>query len=72
MNMEQETTQEKTTQEETTENNPTMEIPLTELFLQSLNEKERKSYHIAKDHLGTSFQLEKSVGFIQFCKHKPT
>ena len=66
MNMNKE---EETPQDETPQDVPTMEIPLTEQFLKSLNEKERKSYHIAKDHLGTSFQLEKSVGFIQFCKN---
>lgn len=33
-------------------------------YLDSLNEKELKAYNIAKTHLGMSFQLEKSIGFI--------
>jgi len=39
-----------------------------QLYLESLNEKEMKSYLIAKEHLGTSFQLEKSVGFLKWEK----
>ena len=37
---------------------------LTEQYLKSLTEKERMAYEIAKDHLGSSFELEKSNGFI--------
>lgn len=37
---------------------------LTELYIESLSPKEKKSYLIARDHLGTSFSLEKSVGFL--------
>ena len=39
---------------------------LLELYLESLSEKEMKAYSIAKSHLGTSFQLNKSVGFLQW------
>jgi hypothetical protein len=39
-----------------------------QLYLETLNEKELKSYHIAKDHLGTSFQLERSNGFLKWWK----
>lgn len=39
---------------------------LCELFIESLSEKELRAYLIAKDHLGSSFQLEKSVGFLQW------
>lgn len=35
-------------------------------YLDSLNEKEKKAYHIAKSHLGSSFQLEKSNTFLQW------
>jgi hypothetical protein len=42
---------------------------LCELFIESLSEKELKAYLIAKDHLGSSFQLEKSVGFLQWKKN---
>lgn len=37
-------------------------------YLDSLAEKERKGYEIAKSHLGMSFQLEKSLGYIQYKK----
>ena len=33
-------------------------------YIQSMTEKERKAYRIAESHLGSSFSLEKSVGFI--------
>jgi len=38
----------------------------TEQYLKTLSEKEMKSYLIAKSHLGTSFQLDKSVGFLKW------
>jgi len=41
---------------------------LTELYIESLSEKEMKAYIIAKSHLGTSFSLEKSVGFLKWKK----
>jgi hypothetical protein len=37
-------------------------------FLTTLDEKEMKAYLIAKDHLGSSFQLEKSNGFLKWKK----
>lgn len=48
---------------------------LIENYIASLNEKEYKAYLIAKDHLGDSFQIEKSNGFIDWLeslKLKPT
>ena len=41
---------------------------LLQEYLASLNEKEKKAYEIARDHLGTSFQLEKSNGFLKWKK----
>lgn len=38
-------------------------------YLQNISKKELKAYHIAKEHLGESFQLEKSVGFLQWMKN---
>jgi hypothetical protein len=35
-------------------------------YLETLSEKESKAYHIAKSHLGSSFQLEKSNTFLQW------
>ena len=37
-------------------------------YVESLSEKELKAYHIAKSHLGTSFSLEKSRGFLDWKK----
>jgi len=45
---------------------------LMEMYLQTLNEKELKAYAIAKSFLGTSFQLEKSVGFLKWCRLQET
>ena len=39
---------------------------LCEEYLQSLSEKELQGYHIAKSHLGSSFSLIKSNGFIKW------
>jgi hypothetical protein len=39
-------------------------------YIESLNPKEKKAYHIAKDHLGSSFDLIKSNGFIEWKKTK--
>lgn len=37
-------------------------------YVESLSEKELKAYYIAKSHLGSSFSLEKSKGFIDWKK----
>jgi hypothetical protein len=37
-------------------------------YIESLSEKELKAYYIAKSHLGSSFSLEKSKGFIDWKK----
>jgi hypothetical protein len=39
---------------------------MIEKYFKSLSEKEKKAYEIAKSHLGMSFQIEKSNGFIKF------
>jgi hypothetical protein len=41
---------------------------LQEQYVETLSEKERKSYEIAKEHLGMSFQLDKSVGYLKWLK----
>ena len=43
---------------------------LIEEYLMTLSEKEKKAYEIAKEHLGMSFQIEKSTGFIKWKKDK--
>jgi hypothetical protein len=40
-----------------------------ENYLASMTPKERKGYEIAKSHLGSSFQIEKSIGFREFIKN---
>ena len=39
-------------------------------YLESLSEKEKKAYEIARSHLGMSFQIEKSNGFIKWKRDK--
>lgn len=43
---------------------------LTLEYVKGMSEKELKAYHIAKDHLGDSFQLEKSIGFLEWVKNE--
>ena len=44
----------------------THSIFMLDAYVDSLSEKERKAYHIAKSHLGSSFSLEKSRGFLDW------
>jgi hypothetical protein len=37
-------------------------------YLAQLNEKELIAYTIAKDHLGTSFHILKSIGYMEWKK----
>jgi hypothetical protein len=37
-------------------------------YIEQLTDKEQKTMAIAKDHLGSSFNLEKSLGFLQWIK----
>jgi len=37
-------------------------------YIEQLSEKERQAYEIAKDHLGMSFDLSKSNGFLKWRK----
>lgn len=41
---------------------------LLKMYLDSLTEKELMAYNIAKQHLGTSFSLPKSNGFLEWKK----
>lgn len=41
---------------------------LIEQYLKSLNEQELLILNLAKQHLGTSFDIEKSIGFIEWKK----
>ena len=55
--------------EEESMKNETLESQIKE-FINSLSEKEKKAYLIAKEQLGMSFDLKKSNGFLKFCKNK--
>jgi hypothetical protein len=41
-----------------------------EQYLYEMNDIQRKAYHIARDHLGTSFNVAKSNGFKEWKKQK--
>jgi len=41
---------------------------MLEDYLKTLTPLELKGYHIAKDHLGCTFDLKKSLGFIAYKK----
>ena len=44
----------------------------TDLYLQTLDEKELKAFEIARSFLGSSFQLDKSNGFLKWLKNQPS
>jgi hypothetical protein len=39
------------------------------LYISQMSVQERKAYEIAKEHLETSFNIEKSIGFIEWKKN---
>jgi transcription initiation factor IIE alpha subunit len=51
------------------DNNKEKEV-LEKEFLDSLNDKERMAYHIAKSHLGTMFSLDKCNAFLEWVKER--
>lgn len=40
------------------------------LYISQMSVQERKAYEIAKEHLETSFNIDKSIGFIEWKKSK--
>lgn len=48
--------------------NKDKEILAQTAYIEQLSEKERHAYEIAKDHLGMSFDLSKSNGFLKWRK----
>ena len=44
---------------------------LKQQYIESLSIKEKKAYDIAFHHLGSSFTLEKSIGFLEWKKTLP-
>jgi len=45
--------------------------PIEIEYLETLTSRERKAYEIAKSHLGMSFNLKKSNGYIKWLEAKP-
>ena len=45
-------------------------IDLQELYVESLNPKQRKALKIAQEHLGSTYNMIKSNGFIRFKKER--
>jgi hypothetical protein len=41
---------------------------LLKAYLATFDEKEKQGYEIAKSHLGSSFDLSKSLGYLQWLK----
>lgn len=46
-------------------------MPLIDDYIKQLNEKEKIVFEIAKEHLGTSFNVEKSIGYKKWLKNLP-
>ena len=42
----------------------------TKEYINTLTPEENIAYKIAKEHLGSSFDIEKSIGFIDFMNKK--
>ena len=42
----------------------------TEEYIKQLNEKEKMALKIAQEHLGSSFNIERSIGFLQWKKER--
>ena len=51
--------------DKTQETKPTIE-ELTTIYLSTLDDKTLKTLEIAKEHLGTSFSLKKSIDFLKW------
>ena len=46
-------------------------MPLIDDYIQQLSEKKKIVFEIAKEHLGTSFNIEKSIGYKKWLKNLP-
>ena len=47
------------------------ESDLVDAYISQLTEQEKLVLEIAKDHLGSSFTIEKSIGFIEWLQNRP-
>jgi hypothetical protein len=46
------------------------QLRLIDKYLQQMTSIEKKTYEIAKEHLESSFSLEKSIGFMKYCEEE--
>ena len=58
--------------EEVVQNSPDELREIIKSYFKSMSEMQKKSFLIAKDHLGTSFNIFKSNGFVNFEKQFQT
>lgn len=58
--------------EEIVQNSPDELREIIKSYFKSMSEMQKKSFLIAKDHLGTSFNIFKSNGFVNFEKQFQT
>jgi len=58
--------------EEIVQNSPNELRETIRSYFKSMSEMQKKSFLIAKDHLGTSFNIFKSNGFVNFEKQFQT
>lgn len=49
-----------------------MEEELTEKYLESLTDVEKIAMEIARQHLGSSFDISKSIGFLKYKSIHPS
>ena len=54
----------------TTNEGPTKTTGYEVIYVDSLDRKEKQAYLIAKSHLGDSFSLKKSLGFLEWVKDR--
>ena len=50
------------------QNKNSLSVTSVEKYIESMNDKEKKAYNIAKKHLGSSFDIQKSIGYKKFMK----
>ena len=43
---------------------------IVDSYVKEMNPTEKKTYEIAKEHLESSFSIEKSIGFIKYCEEE--
>jgi|688.fasta_scaffold04044_24 hypothetical protein len=56
--------------EESIKNTSLEKDVLEKQYLESLNDKEKRGYEIARSHLGSAFRLDKSIGYVQFINNQ--